>query len=164
MATATLLFIYCVKEATGTDLSAIQAIASLPEKIVPSEFGFSNILDAIQSLPGVIAAIDMARSDPDNLYITTSTEGNIDNSIWPGSGNTQDFQAGQSDSPQVAIEFSFSLNISLWDKDEGGVFGSDDDLLGSITIFETEQGQGEITKKAFSVVEGSYYYVTYIVE
>jgi hypothetical protein len=160
MATATLLLLYCVKEATGTDLSVIEAIASLPEKIVPSELGFSNVLDAIQSLPGVIAAIDMARSDPDNLYITTSTEGDIGNSIWPGSGNTQDFQAGQSNSPQIAIEFSFSLNISLWDYDTS----SSDDLLGSITIFESEQGQGEITKKASSVVEGSYYYVTYIVE
>jgi hypothetical protein len=159
MATATLLLIYCVKEATGTDLSVIDAIASLPEKVVPSEFGFSNVLDAIKSLPGVIAAIDMARSDPDNLYITTSTEGDIDNSIWPESGNTQDFQAGQSDSPQIAIEFSYSLNISLWDYDT-----SSDDLLGSITIYETEKGQGEITKKAYSIVEGSYYYVTYIVE
>lgn len=159
MATATLLLLYCVKEATGTDLSVIEAIASLPEKVVPSGFGFSNVLDAIRSLPGVIAAIDMARSDPDNLYITTSTEGDIDNSIWPGSGNTQDFQADQSASPQVAIDFSYSLNISLWDYDT-----SSDDLLGSITIYETEKGQGEITKKAYSLVEGSYYYVTYIVE
>lgn len=113
MATATLLLLYCVKEATGTDLSVIEAIASLPEKVVPSGFGFSNVLDAIRSLPGIIAAIDMARSDPDNLYITTSTEGDINNSIWPGSGNTQDFQADQSASPQVAIDFSYSLNISL---------------------------------------------------
>jgi hypothetical protein len=160
MANATLLFIYCVTEATGTDLEVIEAIASLPERIVPSELGFSTVVEAIQSLPGVIAAIDMARSDPDNLYITTNTNGGLNNSIWPGSGNTQDFLAGQSNSPQISIEFSFSLNISLWDRDEV----SPDDLLGSITIFETEQGQGEITKKAFSIVEHSYYYLTYIVE
>src|SRR5262245_44057676 len=109
MATATITMIYCVHEATGTDLSVLQSIAGLPATIVPDQLG-GPLLEAVQALPGVIQAIDMARSDPDDLYITTSTEGDIDNAIWPGSGNTIPMQAGQSVSPQVAIDFTHSQN------------------------------------------------------
>lgn len=136
MPSATIAMIYCVHEATGTDLSVNEAIAGLPEMIVPGEFGVPGLLDAVKALPGVIAAIGTARADPDDLYVTTSTEGDIDNSIWPGSGNTVDMQANQSQNPNIVVDVSHSQNISLWDKDVSG-----DDLLGSVTIFETERGQ-----------------------
>jgi hypothetical protein len=159
MATATIKMIFCVQQATGTDFAVNAAIAALPEKIVPGQFSGSRLLDAVRSLPGVISAIDTARADPDDLYVTANTEGVIDNAIWPGSGNTVDMQAGQSVTPEIAIDFSHSQNISLWDEDTSG-----DDLLGSVTIMETEQGQGEIAKLAKSSVEGSVYYVFYTVD
>jgi len=52
------------------------------------------------------------------------------------------------------------MNISLWDYDSF----SDDDLLGSVTILESEAGTGDVAKLASSVVEGSAYYVVYRVD
>jgi hypothetical protein len=160
MTTATITMIYCVQQATGTDFAVNEAIAGLPEKIVPAELGVSNLLEAVQSLPGVISAIDTARSDPDDLYITTSTVGSVDNAIWPGPGSTVPMQAGQSQAPQFGVDFTGSQNFSLWDRDSI----SDDDLLGSVTVLESEQGSGEIAKRAASNVEGSVYYVSYTVD
>ena len=114
--------------------------------------------DVVASVAGLIAAIDAVRSDPDNLYITTNTEGVIENSIWPG-GEDDPAVAGFSiRQPQIDIDFDNRVNISLWDEDAGS-----DDLLGSITIEETERDQGEITRFAFSTVESSAYYITYTV-
>lgn len=159
MPRATITMIYCVHEATGTDLSVNQAIAGLPERL-PREFDVLGLFGVITALPGVISAIDTARADPDNLYVTTSTEGGIANSIWPESGSTRDMQAGQSNHLGIVVDFVGSQNISLWDWDEF----SGDDLLGSVTILETDLGQGEIAKLAKSLVEQSYYYVLYRVD
>jgi hypothetical protein len=158
MATATITMIYCVHEATGIDLGAIEAIATLPAKVVPEEFG-GSLLQAIKALPGVLAALDAAQAAPDDLYVTTSTKGDIDLAIWPGSGETVPMRADQSQAPFIAIDFQGSQNISLWDHDVSG-----DDHLGSVTILEREQGEGEIAQLAKSTVEQSYYYVFYRVE
>jgi len=160
MPTATITTIYCVQQATGTDFAVNEAIAALPEQILPAEYGGLPALAAIQALPGVVGAIDTARADPDDLYVTTNTNGGRENAVWPGSGRDVQMQAGQSESPGITVEFSGSQNISLWDYDSV----SDDDLLGSVTILESEQGQGEITKLARSTVEGSGYYVVYTVD
>ncbi len=93
----------------------------------------------------MVAAIDSARSDPDNLFVTTSTSGDLDDSIWPPGNETVDMQADQTQTPGVVVPVDFSQNISLWDHDI-----SDNDLLGSITIFESEQGAGDIAKLAKS--------------
>jgi hypothetical protein len=67
-------------------------------------------------------------------------------------------QQGQSQAPGLSVPIPFySQNISLWDYD----VVSADDLLGSITMFELDRGLGPITKKAYSLVEFSCYYVTY---
>jgi hypothetical protein len=92
--------------------------------------------------------------------VTSDTAGGVDNAIWPGAGTTQDTQAGQSHNPNLALEFSDNTNVSLWDYD----WASDDDLLGSVTIYESEAGTGEIAKLASSAVEGSAYYVVYQVD
>jgi hypothetical protein len=160
MATGTISMIYCVHQATGTDIGVNEAIAGLPEKILPEELGGVRALEVIRALPGVIAAIDTARSDPDDLYVTTNTDGGRDNAIWPGAGRDVKMQADQSVAPRITVPFSGSQNISLWDYDSV----SDDDLLGSVTMFESEQGQGEIAKLAKSTVESSYYYVVYKVD
>jgi Ca2+-dependent lipid-binding protein len=61
---------------------------------------------------------------------------------------------GQSTAPNLALSFDGSLNLSLWDYDSG----SRDDLLGSITVEESELGN-ELLKKAASDIEDSIYYV-----
>jgi hypothetical protein len=160
MPTAHVSTIICVQQATGTDGGVNQALAGLPETLFPEQVGGAAALATIRSLPGIVAAIDEARSDPDDLYITTDTVGGRDNAIWPGPGSNTEMQAGQSVAPHITVDFSDSLNISLWDYDSV----SDDDLLGSVTIFESEQGQGQQVKLASSTVEGSYYYVMYSVD
>jgi hypothetical protein len=114
------------------------------------------LINIISGLPEVIAAIDTARSDPDDLFITTDTAGNLDSAIWPGSRQTVDMQAGQSQTLLLDIPFSYAVNVSLWDEDV-----SANDLLGSITVREDEAGTGELAKLAKSDVESSAYNVIY---
>jgi hypothetical protein len=159
MPTANVLTVYCVQAATGVDGAVNQAIANLVEEIWPDQFG-GNLLDGIRAAPNVIAAIDAARSDPDDLYITTGTAGGMSNAIWPSAGSHGSVQAGQSFTPNLSIDFENSQNLSRWDYDSG----SDDDLLGSVTMLASEQGSGEVAKLARSMVEGSAYYVIYRVD
>ncbi|MFI7612854.1 hypothetical protein ACIBP6_16650 [Nonomuraea terrae] len=158
-ATATIQQIYCLRHATGTDLGVVQGLAGLVPVKLLSELEGGTLADFVKGLPNVTAAIDSARSDPDNLFITTSTSGDVEDSIWPPGHETVDMQADQSQAPGIDVPVEFSQNISLWDHDSA----SSNDLLGSITIFESEQGAGEIAKLAKSEVETSYYYVTYLV-
>jgi Ca2+-dependent lipid-binding protein len=73
---------------------------------------------------------------------------------------SQDTQVGQSQNPNLTLEFANNLNVSLWDYDTF----SNDDLLGSITILESERGMGDLAKLASSPVESSAYYVVYRVD
>ena len=155
MATLSIKMLYCVHEATGIDLAAITAIIGvLPSQIAIEDIG--DVVRVLQQVPGVLEALDVARADPDILYLTKVTAGQLDNAIWPGGGNVNDIQGGQSVALDVQCEFDFSQNISLWDYDV-----SDDDLLGSVTAFASEAGQGIQVKLASSNVEGSAYYVIY---
>lgn len=154
MATATVHTILCVRPATGTDVGVLDAIAALAAQVLPGEVS-GPLLDGIVALPNVIAAIDVASADPDDLFITTLSD-NIDNAIWPAPGETVSVGAGQSFAPELTFEFPHSQNISLFDDDL-----SSNDLLGSITMFASEAGMGEIAKLASSAVEGSAYYVIY---
>lgn len=161
-ATATIIDVFCVKESTGTDLGNLAPVireafnSALPRELTD---GLSPG-DALASVAGLADALDSVRSDPDNLYITTSTEGDIENAIWPGGEQTVDILGTQSVQPGITIDFDNRTNLSLWDFDDV----SADDLLGSIQIKESESGQGEIAKFAFSKVEAAAYYVTYTVE
>jgi hypothetical protein len=159
-ASATVLNIWCLRHSTGTDFGVNQALAGLAPSIAVAELGGTPLQDFLKSLPGVIGAIDSARSDPDNLYLTTDTAGGLGNSIWPTDRPTLDIQADQSVSPGIQVPVAFSQSLSLWDFDTI----SADDLLGSITFFESEQGAGELAKLAKSDVESSYYFVTYRVD
>ncbi|WP_062356711.1 hypothetical protein [Herbidospora yilanensis] len=158
-ANATIRQIWCLRHATGTDFGVVESLTGLvPEKLL-SDLNGETLAGFIKGLPNVVAAIDGARSDPDNLFVTTSTSGDLNDSIWPPGNETVDMQADQTQAPGIVVPVDFSQNISLWDHDF-----SDNDLLGSITIFESEQGTGDIAKLAKSEVESSYYYVTYSVE
>ncbi|MFG3436820.1 hypothetical protein ACGF0J_06200 [Nonomuraea sp. NPDC047897] len=159
-ATATIQEIYCVRHATGTDAGANQALGDLASVVTESQLGSEPLSSFVRRFPGVVAAMDSARSDPDNLYITMDTSGDLDQSVWPPGHSTVDMQADQSRAPGLSVPVSHSQNISLWDHD--GV--SSDDLLGSITIREDERGVGQIAKLAKSDVESSCYYVTYRVD
>ncbi len=161
MATATVKMLYCVRAATGVDSGVIQAIAdaisALPSAILPSELAGGDMKATLDGVAQTIFAIDTAGADPDDLYVTTGTEGDVDLAVWPGNGETQDVSAGQSVQPNITIDFEYAQNLSLWDYDTV----SSDDLLGSVTMLAEEAGQGEIAKLATSDVEGSAYYVTY---
>ena len=159
MPVANIATIFCVQQATGTDSAVNEAILSLPELLMPQEFGDMPI-NVIRALPGVVSAIDTARSDPDDLYITTGTASGRASAVWPGNDSTVPVQAGQSFTPGLSFQFEDSQNLSLWDYDSA----SDDDLLGSVTLFASEQGQGEIAKLARSTIENSAYYVVYRVD
>jgi hypothetical protein len=158
MPVGTILALVCVRSASGIDAGVFQAFAQLPPQIVPSQIGF--VLDALRAAPGVLEAIDAARSDPDNLYVTLQTSGDRDLAIWPGPGQSVDMLPDQSASLGVGVEFGFSQNVSLFDHDSI----SGDDHLGSVMMLAGEQGQGEIAKLASSSVEGSAYYIIYRVD
>lgn len=158
-ATATILNVWCLHAATGTDAGVNQALADLAAAVPLTELGAGSLEDVVRAVPSVVQMIDTARSDCDDLYITTDTAGGLAQSIWPGGEQTVSIQAGQSASPGISVPVSFAQNVSLWDFDSV----SSDDLLGSVQILEEEQGRGNIAKLAKSDVEGSVYYVTYSV-
>lgn len=157
MAFASVHTIFCIRPATGTDFHVLQAIANLAETVLSAEIP-GPFLDGIQALPTVVAAIDVASADPDDLFITTLSD-DVDDAIWPSPGETASVGAGQSFAPNLTFQFDHSQNISLFDDDF-----SSNDLLGSITMFASEAGMGEIAKVAKSDVEGSAYYVIYEVQ
>jgi hypothetical protein len=159
-ATATVLEVWCLRQSTGTDAGVNSSLAGLADTLVPDQLGGLALAEFLRNLPGVASAIDSARSDPDDFYLTTDTSGGMDNAIWPGGGQTISMSAGQSKSPQVTVDVDFSQNLSCWDRDSV----SRDDHLGSIKIREDEQGLGEQIKLAKSDVESSYYYITYRVD
>ncbi|MFE6039357.1 hypothetical protein [Streptomyces sp. NPDC056452] len=155
-ATATILDVYCVHAATGTDSAANSAVAAFASKI---PLGGTTLEALVQSVPEALTAIDASRNDPDDLYITTSTQGDLSQAIWPGNGSAGSVGSGQTQPLGVAVPVEGAQNLSLWDHDLSG-----DDLLGSIRIEEMELGEGPIAKVASSPVEGSVYLVNYRVD
>lgn len=161
MPLATITTVFCFQQATGVDGPVNAAIFGLVPDVIPlNQFVGQSAQQVIKQMPGVMQAIDAARSDPDQLYITTATEGDRDNAIWPRPGAAKEMQAGQSNDINLQLPFDHSLNLSLWDYDSA----SDDDLLGSVTLYANEQGTGDMVKKACSSVEGSCYFITYRVD
>ncbi|WP_434030260.1 hypothetical protein [[Pseudomonas] boreopolis] len=161
MPVATITTVFCFQQATGVDGAVNTAVFALvPDVISLDQYLGRSAQDVIRAMPGVLQAIDQARADPDQLYITTSTAGGRDNAIWPAPGADVEMQAGQSNDVNLELPFEHSLNLSLWDYDSG----SGDDLLGSVTLYAGEQGAGEKVRKAWSSVEGSCYFVTYRVD
>jgi hypothetical protein len=158
MPTGTVQTILCVKAATGVDGPVLDALASVADKIAPSEI--SAAIDAFKAVPGVVEAIDASRADPDNLYVTTDSTPGRDRAAWPGGGSDVPMLPEQSVAPGISVAFDTTQNISLWDYDTV----SDDDHLGSIMMEAADQGMGPIAKKASSSVEGSLYFVTYQVD
>jgi hypothetical protein len=158
MPTATVQTIRCVRSASGIDSGVFEAFAQLPLVTLPGEL--DQIVQNVRALPGVIEAIDAARSDPDNLYITAGTTADRDLALWPSPGEDVDMLPDQSVAPNVTLDFETTQNLSLFDHDTI----SADDHLGSIMMDASEQGQGEIARLASSSVEGSVYYVIYRVD
>jgi hypothetical protein len=158
MPTTTIQTIRCVRSASGIDSGVFEAFARLPLTVVPSEL--DGAVEAIKALPGVIEAIDAARSDPGNLYITAQTTADRNRALWPAPGVDVDMLPDQSVEPNLTLDFTHTQNLSLFDHDTV----SADDHLGSIMISASEQGSGEIARLASSSVEGSVYYIIYRVD
>lgn len=155
MAMARICMIYCVRHSSGTDFGVSQALTGLADEVFASEFG-GPLLEAIKALPAVIAAIDTARDDPDNLFMSFGSE-NMSQAFWPAAGQYRELQAGMS--AEILLDFAvdYSQNVSLWDYDSS----SGNDHMGSVTLYASEAGQGEKAKLAKNDVEGSAYYVLY---
>jgi hypothetical protein len=158
MPTATIQTIRCVRSASGIDSGVFESFARLPLTVLPSELDAA--IAAVKALPGVLAAIDAARADPDNLYITAQTTADRDLALWPAPGRDVSMLPDQSVAPSVSLDFDHSQNLSLFDHD----IVSADDHLGSIMMSADEQGKGEVARLASSSVEGSVYYVIYRVD
>lgn len=155
MATARIYMIYCVRHSSGTDFAVSQALTGLADEVLASEFG-GPLLEAVKALPAVIAAIDTARDDPDNLFMTFGSD-DIGQAFWPGAGQYTDLQASMSAEILLDFTIDYSQNVSLWDYDNP----SGNDHMGSVTLYASEAGQGEKAKLAKNDVEGSAYYVFY---
>src|SRR6266545_5339637 len=65
--TGTVRMIFCVKESTGTDLGAIfQSVVNGLSQLPPVLSSEIPVTQVVQAVPGLVDAIDAARSDPDN--------------------------------------------------------------------------------------------------
>jgi hypothetical protein len=154
-ATATIDEIVCLKPSTSTDFSLsgvidsiLQPVYNLPgAALVQQLTGNQDVGQMIQS------ALD---EEPDDLYVTTDSNAGADHAVWPG-GSTFSAAAGAQIPLGIQLTVDGSQEVFLWDQDDV----SADDLLGSVTISEDEQGGGSLSKLAHSEEERSYYYVQY---
>ncbi|MFI9772210.1 hypothetical protein ACIHJG_35910 [Streptomyces sp. NPDC052415] len=164
MPTANIVELWCLKPATGTDFGhltpSLQGLLSGFEKIFVDETG-QAVAATVKAIPGLVTALDEVQADPDNVYLTVNDSSGLDNSVWPGNGETRDMNKGQVAHPSLAIPFDFSMSLNLWEKDS---FLDDDDPLGAIRIDKDDVDRGHIAQVASSEVEGSFYYVTYRVD
>ncbi|MEU8679521.1 hypothetical protein [Streptomyces sp. NPDC048560] len=162
MPTATIVELWCVKPATGTDFGHltphIQGLLSGFEKIFIDETG-QAVIATVRAIPGLVQALDEVRADPDSVYLTVNSASGLDNSVWPGNGETVDMNTGQVAHPSIAIPFDFSMSLTLMEKDSGIL--NSDDPLGTIRIDGDDTDRGHVAQVASSNIEGSFYYVTY---
>ncbi|MFJ4840459.1 hypothetical protein [Streptomyces sp. NPDC088746] len=157
-ATATIDEVVCLRPATSTafDLASVvngllQPVYQLPgADLVRHVSGFTDVGRMIQD------ALDEA---PDDLYATSVPSSGVDHAVWPPGSTTVEAGAGHRLPVGITLPVEGSQDIFLWDRDT-----SSDDLLGSISISEAEQGQGALSKLAHSEEERSYYYVNYHVD
>lgn len=157
-ATATIDEVVCLRPATSTDFdlaavidNLLQPVYQLPgAELVRQLSGIGDVGQMIQE------ALDEA---PDDLYATSTQAPGVENAVWP-QGTTVEAGAGNRIPVGITIAVEGAQDLFLWDRDTG----SPDDLLGSVTISEDEQGQGPVSKLAHSDEEHSYYYVNYHVD
>ncbi|MFG3141653.1 hypothetical protein ACGFZA_36225 [Streptomyces sp. NPDC048211] len=158
-ATATIDEVVCLRPATSTDFDLasvvnglLQPVYQLPgAELIHQVSGIGDVGQMIQD------ALDEA---PDDLYATSVPDSGVDHAVWPPGASTVEAGAGNRLPVGVTLPVEGSQDIFLWDRDDV----SSDDLLGSITISEAEQGQGALSKLAHSEEEKSYYYVNYHVD
>ncbi|OIJ63715.1 hypothetical protein [Streptomyces mangrovisoli] len=158
-ATATIDEIVCLRPSTSTDFSLAGVIDGLLQPVYNLVPG-GSVLQQVTGNPDVGQMIQSALDDePDDLYVTTDSNAGADHAVWPG-GSTFSAGAGAQIPLGVQLTVDGSQDVFLWDQDDV----SADDLLGSVTITEDEQGSGSLSKLAHSEEEHSYYYVEYHVD
>lgn len=109
-------------------------------------------------IPGLVAAIDEARADPDQLYLSLSNQ-ERDRKIWPIGGDVVEINGGQIVRPNLRVPFNEVVDINFWEWDGG----SDDDFLGRLTVDLTHVG-GVRYQVVSNPAEGNVYVVAYSVE
>ena len=161
-ATATIDEVVCLRPATSTDFDLEAVVKSLLEPVFALPGG--GVLERLADIAQVEQMIsDAVNEQPDDLYLTATESSGMENAIWP-SGEPVRVAARDRIPVGVPITVEGSQDIFLFDKDEGGLFGSDDDVLGSVTISEDDRGMGPLSKLAHSEEEHSFYYVNYHVD
>ncbi|GAB7109956.1 hypothetical protein JCM4814A_82710 [Streptomyces phaeofaciens JCM 4814] len=159
-ATATIEEFICVRPATSTDFDLGAVVNTLLAPVY--ELPGAQLIDRLTGNVDVGRLIsDAANEAPDDLYATTTDSPGLDNRVWP-QGDPIEAAAGARIPVGVTFPVEGAATVFLWEKDDSP-FGNDD-KLGSVTIDETEQGQGDLSKIAFSEEEKSCYYVSYHVD
>ena len=157
-ATATIDEVVCLRPATSTDFDLAGVINSLLKPVY--ELPGAELVHHLSGIGDVGRMIQDALDEaPDDLYATGVPSSGTDHAVWPVGGTTVEAGAGARLAVGITLPVDGSQDIFLWDQD-----ASSDDLLGSVTISEAEQGQGSLSKLAHSDEEHSYYYVNYHVD
>lgn len=157
MPVATVARIFCIRPGRA-DAAGGVTTAILPELIIPADDGAT--IDLIRRVAETVPAAEHALAAPDTLYLTAGRDGGREHVVWPGSGDPVTMWAGRSVSPELTLCFDDSHNLSLW----GHCPAAGHDLLGSVRMFASERGQGELAKLARPRAEQGYYYVVYRVD
>lgn len=63
-------------------------------------------------IPGLVAAIDEARADPDQLYLSLSNQ-ERDRKIWPIGGDVVEINGGQIVRPNLRVPFNEVVDINF---------------------------------------------------
>src|SRR5690349_20368057 len=150
-ATATIEEFICVRPAPSTDFDLGAVINTLLAPVY--ELPGAHLIDRITGNVDIGRLIsDAANEEPDELYAKATDSPGLDNKVWPP-GDPVEAAAGQRNSVGYTFPMEGATTVFLWEKD-GSPFGNDD-KLGSVVIDETEQGQGDLSKIAYSEEEKS---------
>ncbi|MDB9506312.1 hypothetical protein PN502_04210 [Microcystis aeruginosa CS-338/01] len=162
----------CKVVSSGTDAGAIQAVVDTVKKVAdvgagstsffgPTGAAVGAALQAAKALisvvPGLISAIDIARNDPDQLYLNLSNQERAAK-VWPP-GKYYNINGGQIVRPNLRVPFSDAVDVNFWEYDTG----SGDDFLGRLTVDKSHAG-GVRYQIVAMPSEGNVYVVAYSIE
>jgi virginiamycin B lyase len=162
----------CKVVSSGTDAGLVQAAIDTIKGIAdvgaasapflgPEGAAIGKALEAgkglLQTIPGLISAIDKTLNSPDQLYLNLSND-ERQAKIWP-SGNYENINGGQIARPNLRVPFNDAIDVNFWEYDTG----SDDDFLGRLTVDKSHAG-GIRYQIVAMPSEGNVYVVVYSVD
>lgn len=161
----------CLAVASGIDQAALTEVLNLSGDVTAAaanavgtsdpavSAGLNAATSVLRRVPAVAAAIDAARQDPDQLYLTRGNAEGRGNRIWPYGKQHERILNGQSaqfNNLNLPLGPIHRLNIGFWEYDSG----SGDDYLGTLTI-DPSSPVGRKVQLVTNPVEGALYLVDY---